>query len=223
MVSLPPTAGKHPQPLWQPCLGLQRGGWWHRALMESLLLPHMWQRVWDVPARAVSSWPQGTQPLFLFQLAGLGKLSLSSFHLLWRREEAKTKIKSKRIKKYLLSNNWRSPQIQAPDFQRCLCENRKDWRWEKKVGEESHYTENSLWRSREGGSEPGCSHWFELSLSLCSSGSFQVIALKIPYLQWLKIISSFLFIDLPLYFYDLPFPNIFQGFKNNNLSFFFPT
>lgn len=57
----------------------------------------------------------------------------------------------------------------------------------------------------------------------CSSGSFQVIALKIPYLQWLKIISSFLFIDLPLYLYDLPFPNISQVFKNNNLSFFLPS
>lgn len=58
---------------------------------------------------------------------------------------------------------------------------------------------------------------------LRSSGSFQVIALKIPYLQWLKIISSFLLIDLPLYLYDLPFPNSSQVFENNNLSFFLPS
>lgn len=64
--------------------------------------------------------------------------------------------------------------------------------------------------------------WAELII-LCSSGSFQVIALKIPYLQQLKIIFSFLFIDLSLYLYDLPFSNISWVFKNNNLSFFLPS
>lgn len=58
---------------------------------------------------------------------------------------------------------------------------------------------------------------------LRSSESFQVIALKIPYLRWLKIISAFLLIDLPLYLYDLPFPNSSQVFENNNPSSFLPS
>lgn len=94
----------------------------------------------------------------------------------------------------------------------------------RRQGDRNHYAENSLEISR---GTWVCARlqlpllllcWVVLII-LCSSGSFQVIALKIPYLQWLKIISFFLFIDLLLYLYDLPFPNISQGFKNNNLSF----
>lgn len=214
-----PSTGKHTQAPQRALLGLL-------PLLEPLLLPLLWHPSCDVPATAVSSWPLW----FLFQLAGLGKLSLSSFHILWRGEETKTK-KKKRMKNQ--SKRKKNTHLAMPGDLKCPYKHqtfcsvsvRAGRTGDGKKGERKkflHWKFTLKKPGKVGLSQAAVPVWAVL-ITLCSSGSFQVIALKIPYLQRLKIISSFLFIDLPLYFYDLPFPNIFQGFINNNLPFFLPT
>lgn len=197
----------------------------------------------DVSARGLSPQPQGPPVLlegglwFLLTHACLWRLGSASFPLSAevRRDQSKwkgwkTNLRGGTNTCLATPENLLKCPYESLTLWGTLSDSSKDRRWEKKEKKKKPLHWKFTWKKQGnmGLSQAAAQHpllllcWAVLII-LYSSGSFQVIALKIPYLQWLKIISSFLFTDLPLHLYDLPFPNISQVFKNNNLSVFLPS
>lgn len=107
--TLPPLANT-PRPFKQLCLGLLPPDW--RLVAQgsdgvTAPAPHMTTLSMMFQPKVCPPGPREVSLWFLFQHAGLGKRSSSSFHLLWRREEAKKekrmKNKSKRRKNIYLT------------------------------------------------------------------------------------------------------------------------